>query len=146
MITSIEELKQIAEASEVELPGFTSDSSFKARLKRPSITTMVSSGNIPNPLLSAAQELFKKGNKRLEEAEGEEFKEMCELLVTVAKAALVSPTYAEIEEAGLSLTDQQITYIFMYVQSGFDTLKFFRENPELLANNEPGEEPERETE
>jgi len=44
----------------------------------------------------------------------------------VAKEAFAEPTYAEIEAAGLELTDAQLLAVFNYTQSGAKALEPFR--------------------
>ncbi|MEY8275093.1 hypothetical protein [Blautia marasmi] len=137
MVASIEDIKKIAGGSEVELPGFTSESdSFNVMLKRPSIMRLAQEGIIPNALLGTASELFKNGaNSAM--SSGEKMKELGEVLTTIAKASLINPTYEELEEAGIELTDPQLLYIYNFVQTGVDSLKVFRKVKESQQDTKP---------
>ena len=132
-VTTLEQLKNYAGGSEVELPGFIVGEPLIVKLRRPSLMEMAQSGKIPNPLLSAVSELFQTGTSR-SIAKGEDFKDMGSVLIHVAKAALIEPSYADFEEAGLQLTDSQLLYIYQYVSSGVDLLKSFRDR----AGDQPG--------
>lgn len=132
-VTTLEQLKNYAGGSEVELPGFIAGEPLIVKLRRPSLMEMAQSGKIPNPLLSAVSELFQTGTSR-SMAKGEDFKDMGSVLIHVAKAALIEPSYADFETAGLQLTDSQLLYIYQYVSSGVDLLKSFRDR----AGDQPG--------
>lgn len=58
---------------------------------------------------------------------------MGEIFRVIARAALVSPSYDELEEAGLTLTDSQLLYIYNYSQTGVDALRRFREKQESAS-------------
>ena len=137
MATKIEEIKKIAGGSEVELPGFTSESEpLVVVLKRPSIMQLAQKGDIPNPLLGVASELFKNGvNTAMDN--GERMKELGEVLTIVAEASMVEPSYSELEEAGINLTDQQLLYIYNYTQTGVDSLKVFRKIEKSKQDTKP---------
>ncbi len=60
-VTTLDQLRKYSEGSEVELPGFYGQEPITVRLKRPSLMLLVQSGEIPNPLLNTAAELFQKG-------------------------------------------------------------------------------------
>ena len=126
MVSKIEDLKKFAGGSEVELPGFVSDKPFNVILKRPSLLDMAQAGVIPNPLLGIAAELFREGVTK-SVSNGEKFKSMAQVLQCVAEMALVEPSYQELKEAGIQLTDMQLLHIYDYVQTGVNTLKLFRE-------------------
>lgn len=124
-VTTLEQLKQYSEGSEVELPGFDPDTPFIVRLKRPSLMILAQSGKIPNELLDSAAELFKRGLADSVKG-GESFQRTAQTLVQIAKASLVSPSYEELEEAGIALTDMQLIYIYNFTQTGVNALKSFR--------------------
>ena len=84
---------------------------------------LVANGEIPNPLLNAAYILF-NGAKTSKDVIN--MKEQKELLTIMAKAAMVEPTYAELEEIGLELTDTQLLEIYNYTQIGVKALTSFR--------------------
>ena len=96
-VTPISELREYAEGMEVELPGFVEEKPIVVKLRRPSMLLLAQEGVIPNPLLSAASELFRSGKT----GEKAGIKDMGEIFRVIARAALVSPSYDELEEAGL---------------------------------------------
>ena len=114
---------------EVELPGFVEEKPIVVKLRRPSMLLLAQEGVIPNPLLSAASELFRSGKT----GEKAGIKDMGEIFRVIARAALVSPSYDELEEAGLTLTDSQLLYIYNYSQTGVDALRRFREKQESAS-------------
>ena len=67
------------------------------------------------------------------------FKERADLYLMMALASLVSPTWDELEEAGLSLTDSQLVYIYNYSQTGVDALRRFREGRKASNSANPVE-------
>lgn len=125
-VTSIDTLKEIAKGEVVELPGFSS-TPFVARLRQASLVNLVASGKIPNKLLGLATTLFnsdtEKLNKHLEKKDG--ISDMYEIMKIMANACLIEPTVKDIEEAGLELTDIQLTSIFNYSQRGIEGLAPF---------------------
>ena len=48
---------------------------------------------------------------------------ICEV---IARASLVQPTYDDIQNAGMELSDDQIMAIFNYTQNGVKALESFR--------------------
>lgn len=132
-VTSIEDLKKYAQGAVVELSPFSESFPFVCRLKRPHILELVENGNITNDLLPVAVKLFTAEEEKTEENKSAE--EMLEhsinrnkILIEVAKASLVQPTYEEIKKAGLELTPEQLIDIYNYVNTGVEQLKFFRSN------------------
>lgn len=129
MVVKIEELKKYAEGHEIELSGFVYGENFTVKLKRPSLVTMAQSGSIPNPLLGEASALFKDGINEANTG-AESFKNLSDLLIIIAKDALLEPTYEEFEKAGLTLTDVQLMQIYNFANDGIDRVKFFRKKQE----------------
>ena len=125
-VTSLDTLREIAKGEVVELPGFSS-TPFVARLRQASLVSLVASGKIPNKLLGLATTLFnsdtEKLNKHIEKKDG--VTDMYEIMKIMANACLVEPTLKDIEEAGLELSDIQLTAIFNYSQRGLDGLAPF---------------------
>lgn len=126
-VTSIKDLKKIAEGEVVELPGF-SGTPFVARLRQASLVKLVSGGKIPNKLLGIATALFNSDtdrlNKELQKKEGIEG--LHEIMSAMADACLIEPSMQDIKEAGLELSDIQLSAIFNYSQRGLDGLEMFR--------------------
>lgn len=100
-ITSIEQLKEYAKGSLVELPAFSEGQPFVAMLKRPSMLAMVKRGTIPNGLLVKANTLFASGAGGFDEDDENSMKDMFDIMDTMCEASFVQPTYAEIKEAGI---------------------------------------------
>lgn len=124
-VTTLDELKEIAVGEVVSLPGY-GEKPFNVRLKRPSLLSLASSGRIPNSLLSTATELFTKGNAEASKSNDNALGDMYKLCKVMAEAALVEPSYKELEEIGYELTDEQLLAIFNYTQQGIKSLRSFR--------------------
>ncbi len=122
MVTGIEDMKKSGGPKEVEISGWDNDS-ITVKLRRPSMYEMAAAGRIPNPLLPVADALFMLNGTGIERTKLDDLASMMEL---IAKSALVEPTYQEICEAGLSLTDVQFNEIYSFVVGGAATLAAFR--------------------
>ena len=126
-VTSIDELKKMSSGELVELPGFVDGTSFVVRLKRPSLLIMAKTGKIPNGLLAQTNKLFTGGlNSVTKNSDDEMLTELYNILEIVCKESLVEPTYNELVENGIELTDQQLLAIFSYTQRGVKSLENFR--------------------
>lgn len=130
-ITSLHDLEKYAQGAVVELSPFSESFPFVCRLKRPHILDLVENGNITNELLPVAVKLFTAEEEKTEDNKSAE--KMLEysinrnkILIEVAKASLVQPTYEEIKKAGMELTPEQLIEIYNYVNTGVEQLKFFR--------------------
>ena len=127
-VTNLKDLKNIAKGEVVELPSF-SETPFVARLRQPSLVGLVANGKMPNHLIGLATALFNadndKVNKITETQKG--IKELYELMLVVADECLMEPTLKDIQEAGLELSDIQLTSIFNYSQRGSKVLQSFRD-------------------
>lgn len=133
-VTSLEELKQIAQGEVISLPGFVIDKPFNARVKRISLLGLVQKGVIPNSLLSAANELFYGKNSNNKNVD---MKEISNVMIILAESALVEPSADQLREMDLSLTDEQIVALFNYTQKGLKAIEKFPKNTEntLDINN-----------
>lgn len=125
-VTTIDEMREYAKGTLVELPPFAEGQPFVARLRRPSILALAKAGKIPNQLLSKAGKLFNSGAAGLDTDDENMLTDVYDIAMTIVKAALVSPTVEEIADAGLELSDNQIMAIFSYTQTGVEALKSFR--------------------
>lgn len=125
-VTSIEDLKNYASGTIVEMPPFAEGQPIIARLKRPSILGMAKQGKIPNSLLVKANELFLQNGVGLDAEEEDTMKQLYDVLDLIAKETLVEPTYEEIKSVGLELTDEQMMFLFNYSQQGVKALESFR--------------------
>ena len=129
-VTSIEKLKKLSQGQEVELQGWDEEP-FVCVLKRPSLLGLVENGDIPNPLVHAAYILFNGSNNPKDQVN---LKEMNDLYRIIAKAAMVNPTYDQVVEAGLELTDMQLLEIYRFTQLGVKSLISFRTKQEDTKN------------
>lgn len=127
-ITSIEELNQYAQGEVVTLPPFAPTQPFVAKLKRPSLLAMAKNGKIPNELLVKTNELFMNDGTAVNASDDNMLKEIFSVIDTIAGEVFVQPTYKEIKEAGVQLTDEQMLFIFNYTQTGVKNLENFRED------------------
>ena len=126
-ITSVSDLKRYSAGSIVELPSFGDGQPFIVRLRRPSLLVMSKNGQIPNSLINQASSLFTKGMSSVSGTKGgSTIGELYDIIEVICRSALVKPTYDEIKEAGLTLTDDQMMAIFSYSQNGISALEPFR--------------------
>lgn len=125
-VTSISELKEYSSGSIVKLPDFSEGQPFYARLRRPSLMNMARKGMIPNDLLVTANELFTNKAVNVVNVQDEKFMErMFGVMDTMCEAVFVEPTYKELVDAGIELTDEQYMFVFTYTQQGVNALKPF---------------------
>lgn len=128
-VISIDKLKEYARGEIVELPGFFGDEPFVVRLKRPSMMNMARSGKIPNELLVEANNLFSGGVGKVateNKLEPGMLNDLYLILDVICEECFVEPTFKQIKEAGVELTDEQYIAVFSYTQNGVKALKSFR--------------------
>lgn len=130
-ITSLSQLTKYAEGQVVELPSFAEDQPFVARIRRPSMLALAKSGKIPNALLKTANGLFLGDSKDKQDSY---LKDVFEVLDVICDACFVEPSYQELQEAGIELTDDQYMFIFNYTQTGVRALDSFRRKQRDLAS------------
>lgn len=136
-ITSLSDLQKVAQGEVVELPGFTENIPFVARLGRPSMLKMVGDGKIENSLLNTATSIF-NGTTEGKEDKNEDFlKEMYNVMRKFADACLLEPTLEDVEGAGVELTDEQLMAIFNYSQRGVSALEKFHQEPQYSEGDKP---------
>jgi len=121
-VTTIEDLANINKGEIIELPPFDENTPFTARLKRPALLTLCKVGTIPNTLLATAQKIF-EGEKH------GDIKNFSEVLHLVAESAMIEPEYDKVKNI---LTDEQLTAIFNYTQTGVLGLLPFRKLREKI--------------
>ena len=126
-VTSLDDLQNYAQGTIVQLPDFAEGQPFIARLKRPSLLFLAKTGKIPNQLLKPANELFLKGGAGADTEDLDMMKQMYDVMETIAKSSLVKPTFEDITNAGIILSDEQLMAIFNYSQEGAKALKSFRQ-------------------
>ena len=126
--TTIAQLVALKGGEVVELPGFVSDQPFYCRLSQPSLLFLAKTGHIPNQLLARAGDLFKSGGRGLDSDDTNMLSQMYDVMQVICRAAMMEPTLDDIENAGLRLTDAQMTAIFNYTQRGINKLTQFRDD------------------
>lgn len=124
-VTSISKLNEYAKGQLVELPSFGEGQPFFARLRRPSMLALAKSGKIPNSLLATANRMF---DSSLDTKNENMLKDFYMVIETILEAAFVEPTYQEIKDAGVQLSDDQMIFVFNYTQQGVRALDQFRPN------------------
>ena len=119
---TIEELKKV-KTQIIQISDFSGEGTFNVEVRRPSLLTLATSGNIPNELIGDVNDLFfgKKEEKDIEMAK------LKEIYDGIVKATLVSPTFEELKENDIQLTEVQIGELYKYVVGGVKELKYFRE-------------------
>lgn len=120
-ITPLADIQRQAADRVVQLPGFTKDETFNAKLRRLSLLDLAESGSIPNELLGAVSQLYAKGVQGISSVQ-----ETAQAFHFIAQKALVAPTWQELKDAGITLTDEQLLDIYLYTVGGVERLKTFR--------------------
>lgn len=121
-VTDFSKLKKVSDSKIVELPEFGDGTKFIARLRRPSMLKLCKSGKIPNSLLNQATSMFTDSNAS-KKVNITDIYDICEI---ICDSAFVNPTYEEIKDSGIELTDEQIMAVFQYTQGGVKALENFR--------------------
>lgn len=124
-ITSLTSLEQYAQGQVVQLPGFGEGQPFIARLRRPSLMVLIKSGKIPNALLATANSLFQGDSKAIKDPSA--MSEIVGVLDVICEASFLEPSWSQLQQIGLELTDQQYMAVFNYSQQGIKALDSFRE-------------------
>lgn len=128
-VISIEELTKLAQGEIVELPSFKSGEKIHVKLRRPSMLQLVKDKKIPNELLVEANKLFAQGTGGMVTKGVDDpstLDKMMDLIDCICEQAFVEPTYKQIKDAGIILTDSQRLAVFEYTQNGVENLKSFR--------------------
>lgn len=134
-VTSIDQLKIMSGGEIVKLPPFIQGQDFYAKLRRPSMLKLVQSGQIPNSLLRTANMLFSGGVNEELDRDDEFMKDLFDLIDVLAGAVFVEPSWSELKQAGIELTDEQYMFIFNYTQEGVKQLEPFREDEEVASTD-----------
>lgn len=124
-ISTIEELKKSAGEQIMELPPFAQGEKFVVKCKRPSVLKLAATGKIPNELMETANNMFMNGGARANVKDKRLMASMLKIFDAIAKEFFVEPTYKEIKDAGIELTDDQLMFIFNYTQEGVRVLSRF---------------------
>lgn len=124
--TTLDQLQSYAKGKLIQLPEFAPGMPLMVYMKRPSMLDLISQGKIPNPLASTAAKLFSKGGSGVDSTDPSQLDELTKILHTFCEVSFVEPTYSQIKEAGLELTDEQLMFVFNYIQMGNKALEKFR--------------------
>lgn len=124
--TSIFDLQTYAQGTLVRFPDFAEGQPFVARVRRPSMLVLAKQGKIPNTLLNSANELFSKGGAGMDGDNENMLADIYSICEIICESALKEPTYQQIKDAGLELSDDQLMAIFNYTQTGAKALESFR--------------------
>ena len=125
-ITTFNDLCRYKNGKVVTLPEFAEGQPFVARVTRPSLMVLVKTGKIPNQLMSTVTKLFDGDDATdLITEGGNAMADMYSIMEIICEASLLQPTYKEIKDAGMSLTDEQMSAIFSYAQTGATALQPF---------------------
>lgn len=135
-VTSIDQLKIMSGGEVVKLPPFIQGQNFYAKLRRPSMLKLAQSGQIPNSLLRTANMLFSGGVNEELDRDDEFMKDMFDVIDVLASAVFVEPSWNDLKNAGIELTDEQYMFIFNYTQEGVKALEPFREDEKNTAAGE----------
>lgn len=125
-VTSIFDLQKYSKGTLVRFPDFAEGQPFVARVRRPSMLVLAKRGEIPNTLLTSANELFSKGGSGLDSDNENMLSDIYDICEIICESALKEPTYQQIKDAGLELSDDQLMAIFNYTQTGIKSLESFR--------------------
>ena len=143
-VTSLEQLKNIKINDIVELPSFDDGTPFIAELKKPNMLMLMANGHIPNTLLNVAMDIFQngKGQETIDKAlnDPKDLKVLTELLLVLAKACLVNPSFNQLQELGIELNENQLSAILTYAQGGVVALENFRKQQTNIKSSEPSEQ------
>ena len=124
--TTLKQLQGYQNGQVVQLPVFADGQPLVARMRRPSMLMLAKAGKIPNQLLTSATELFTGNATRAENMGSDTLAQMFDIVAIICEESLIEPTYQDIKDAGLELTDDQMMAIFNYTQTGVRALKNFR--------------------
>ena len=128
-VTSLEQLKNIKVTDIVNLGKFEDGTELIAEVKKPNLMQLMVEGKVPNTLMSVAMGMFKKGSGELIEKAVEDIdalKELVGMMEVFAEASLVNPSYQQIKDIGLHLTESQLIGILQFAQGGVKALEDFR--------------------
>lgn len=124
-ITNLAQLSEYSKGQVVQFPDFAEGQPFIARIRRPSILALAKTGKIPNSLLNTANELF--AGKGINGKNKTALSEIFQILDVICEDCFLEPTYQDMKEAGVELTDEQLMFIFNYTQRGTKALEAFRQ-------------------
>lgn len=111
----------------ISIPGFDNGETFEIKVKKLSLVGLMSSGKIPNSLMSVVKEAFSgiKSGASSEENEAammDKAGEIGKLLDIVCKEAMIEPRFDDIKDV---MNDAQKMEVFSFTQGGVEQAKTF---------------------
>lgn len=125
-VTSLSELKTYVNGELIELPPFSEGRPFIVKLRRPSLMALARQGKIPNDLLNTATGLFDGKLTKKQSVDQDLLVQLYDVIDILCDASFVEPTFAELKENGIELTDEQMVAVFNYTQKGVRAISPFR--------------------
>lgn len=125
-VTTVTDLQSYSKGKVIRFPDFSEGQPFVARVRRPSLLSLAKQGKIPNTLLTSANELFAKGGSGVDKDNDNMLSNIYDIVDIICEAALIEPTYKQIKDVGMELSDNQLMAIFNYTQTGVKALESFR--------------------
>ena len=122
-VSNITQLAEKYAQPVIELPGWEPEEPLVCRVKRPSMYHLAQQEMIPNPLMEPIRKLFFGAEDK---AKPLSLEREAEAMLWIADQVLVEPTRADLEAAGLTLTDPQLAAIYTYAVGGAALLAPFR--------------------
>lgn len=139
-VTTLDRLKAIKQTEVIELPPFLDGTPFIAEVKKPNMMQLMTSGKIPNQLMTSAMTMFNGKTNQLTNKVNENdigsLKELVGLLDILTEYCLVNPSLKDIKEIGIELTQEQMMGVLMYTQGGIEALKSFHMQSEHNEGNQ----------
>lgn len=127
-VTPLETIRLASLGKMVVIPGFADGETFTVMLRKPNMLTLMKLGKIPNELMESANGLFdvgKNGNKQVYSTK--DLADICKIMEAFCEASLAQPTYKELMDLGIELTQEQVQFIFNYAVGGVKSIKPFRD-------------------
>lgn len=148
MITPLEAMQAAIQPEEIALSGWRRGQEITVRVRKPNFYALLAKGSIPNPLIPEMDKLFVRRDRK---GYAEPDAKFAETLVAIAELTLVEPSYQELTDAGVELTDDQLTELSIYATSGAEALATFRDavraaagkhEPAVQATAQPASAPD----
>lgn len=133
-IISVEQFRNAA-VSIIQIPGFDAGETFEIKVKKLSIVGLMSSGKIPNSLMTVVKDAFagiksSDGNEDdIESSIMDKAGEIGKLLDIVCEQAMMEPKFNDIRDV---MNDAQKLAVFQFIQGGVEEVKPF---PAIQGNN-----------
>ena len=130
MITPLETMQTMTQPEEITLSGWRRGQEITVMVQKPNFYALLARGSIPNPLIPEMDKLFVRRDRK---GYAEPDIKFATTLVTIAELTLVEPSYQQLTDAGVELTDDQLTELSIYATSGAEALATFRDAVRLAA-------------